>query len=160
MKKQTNTTTTGQVIRTGKIIYSSIVINASPAKVWAVLMNFDAYPKWNPFIKSITGEPIVGKHITAHLCPPGQKGMTFKPRLLQNRANREFRWIGSLIVPYLFDGEHTFLLDDNGDGTTTFHHFERFRGILVPLIAKMLDVNTLQGFELMNAKLKERVELA
>ncbi|MFM2360786.1 MAG: hypothetical protein RLY16_2779, partial [Bacteroidota bacterium] len=39
-----------------KEIKTTIEIHASPARVWEVLTNFDEYPNWNPFIKSLKGE--------------------------------------------------------------------------------------------------------
>lgn len=84
--------------------------------------------------------------------------MTFKPKVLAFEANQEFRWIGHLLIPGLFDGEHRFQLIDNGNGTTTFIQSEKFKGILVPLFKKMLDINTVNGFNEMNQKLKEIVE--
>jgi hypothetical protein len=84
--------------------------------------------------------------------------MTFKPTVLKFDINKEFRWLGHLIMPGLFDGEHIFELIDNEDGTTTFIQREQFRGVLITLFKNMLDVNTKQGYELMNKALKERVE--
>ena len=141
-----------------KEIKTEIVINATPEKVWAVLTNFEEYPNWNPFIKSITGQVFVGNTIIARLEPPEVKGMTFKPKVLAFETNKEFRWLGHLLFPGLFDGEHKFELIDNGNGTTTFIQSENFRGILVPFFKKMLDKNTTNGFNLMNQKLKEMVE--
>jgi len=141
-----------------KEIKSEILINAMPEKVWSILTDFDKYPNWNPFIKSITGNVLVGNKITARLEPPGAKGMTFKPKVLVFETNKELRWIGHLLFPGLFDGEHKFELIYNGNGTTTFKQVEKFRGILVPLFKKMLDVNTFNGFNLMNKKLKELAE--
>ena len=43
-----------------KEIKTEILINATPEKVWTILTNFDNYPNWNPFIKSIKGEVKVG----------------------------------------------------------------------------------------------------
>lgn len=136
-----------------KVLKTEIVIHASPAEVWAVLTDFEAYPLWNPFISSLTGEVAVGNRIRAAL-----PGMTFTPRVLVFEAAREFKWLGHLFIPGLFDGEHRFELIDNGDGTTTLVHSEQFGGILVPLFKKMLDTDTRQGFEAMNKALKERVE--
>ena len=141
-----------------KEIKTEILINATSDKVWTVFTNFDNYLKWNPFIKSIIGQVLVGNVIIVQLEPPGAKGMTFKPKVLTFEPNKELRWLGHLLFPGLFDGEHKFELIDNGDGTTTFRQSERFKGILVPLFKKMLDENTMNGFNLMNQKLKELAE--
>ena len=148
----------GQVIRKGKAVYTEIVIKATPEKIWSVLTDFGSYPSWNPFIHSLTGNPIKGKKITAFLQPPHSKGMTFTPIVLQYEAQREFRWLGSLGMPYLFDGEHTFKIVDNHNGTCTFVQYERFRGVLVPMFGKMIDENTVAGFQLMNEAVKMRAE--
>lgn len=142
-----------------KEISTSIIIDATPQKVWSILMDFPNYETWNPFITSISGTPEVGKKIEAHMQPPGAKGMTFKPKVLVFEPGKEFRWIGHLGIPGLFDGEHRFQLIDNGDGTTTFIQSERFRGILIPLFRKMLEVNTKNGFVSMNEQLKAQAEL-
>jgi hypothetical protein len=155
---KTQSTVHGQVIKNGKLVYSEIIINATPDKVWEVFTDFAAYPGWNPFVKSFKGQPQQGGNIEVLLQLPGSKPMTFKPTVLQYEKNKELRWIGKLFIPYLFDGEHTFTLTDNGDGTTTFQQYENFRGILIPFMKQMLDVNTLNGFRLMNEALKARVE--
>jgi hypothetical protein len=141
-----------------KEIKTEILIHTAPSKVWSVLTNFKSYPQWNPFIKSITGEVEVGKRITARIEPPEASGMTFKPKVLVFDPNKEFSWLGHLGIPGLFDGEHKFELIDNHNGTTTFIQSEKFKGVLIPLFSKMLDVNTVAGFKLMNQKLKELAE--
>ena len=158
MNTKNKTNAEGQVVKHGKLVYSEITINASPEKVWKIFTDFDAYSTWNPFIRSFKGKPAVGDHVEARLQVPGKKAMTFKPVVLQYQPNKELRWIGKFMVSRVFDGEHTFKLRDNGDGTTTFIQYENFRGILIPFMTKMLDEQTLSGFKLMNEKLKERVE--
>ncbi|MBP6663897.1 MAG: SRPBCC domain-containing protein [Chitinophagales bacterium] len=139
-------------------IKTDILINATPSKVWAILTNFDNYPNWNPFIKSITGQVAVGNKITAQIQPPNSSKMTFTPKVLAFETNKEFRWLGHLLFAGLFDGEHKFELIDNQNGTTTFIQTESFKGILVPLFKKTLNTNTTNGFNLMNQKLKELAE--
>ena len=149
----------GQVIRKGKMIFSSININATPQQVWAVLTDFAKYGEWNPFVRTFTGTPVVGEKVSITLHQPGGKPMTFTPTILQYNKYKELKWLGSLLMPYLFDGEHTFKLMDNGDGSTTLQQYEHFRGILVPFLAKMLDQQSLEGFRQMNEALKKRVEM-
>jgi hypothetical protein len=141
-----------------KEIKTEIIINAVPQKVWVVLVDFDNYPKWNPFIKMLKGDVKAGNQITVQIAPPEASGMTFKPKVLAFDRNKEFRWIGHLLFPGIFDGEHKFELIDNGNGTTTFIQSEKFKGILVPFLKKQLDNNTKRGFVLMNEKIKEVVE--
>ena len=139
-------------------IKTEIAINASPAEVWKILTDFENYPRWNPFIRSVTGPVKVGNKITARIEPPEASGMTFKPTVLVFEPNQELRWLGKLLFTGLFDGEHKFELINAGDGTSRFIQSEKFRGILVPLFKKQLNDNTKRGFEAMNKKLKEVTE--
>ncbi len=136
-----------------KHIETSIEINVGKKRVWDILTDFDAYPEWNPFIKSIKGTPKVGGKIKIKL-----PDMAFTPTIKMFEKEAELKWLGHLWFKGLFDGEHHFQLVENNDGTTTFHHSETFTGILVGLFAKSLDTKTKDGFERMNQKLKQRAE--
>jgi hypothetical protein len=140
-----------------KELKTEIIINAPTTKVWQVLLDFENYPNWNPFIKNIAGATTVGGQLKAFIQPPDAGGMTFKPTVLVSDTDQEFRWLGKLLFRGLFDGEHYFLLKDLGNGTTQFIHGERFSGILVPLFGGILKKSK-QGFELMNAALKKQCE--
>jgi hypothetical protein len=136
-----------------KQITTAVTINADLKKVWEVLTDFDAYPDWNPFIKSIRGEVAEEKTIVAKI-----DKMTFKPRVLVFEKEKEFKWLGHLLFKGLFDGEHRFRLSENEDGTVAFEQSEKFTGILVPLFNKMLEKDTKPGFEAMNRAFKARCE--
>jgi hypothetical protein len=138
-----------------KEIVTEILIDAEPGIIWRILTDFDEYPKWNPFIKSIKGNVNTGNKIVVRMEPPGAKGMTFKPKVLVMDAGKEIRWLGHLLFAGLFDGEHKFELIKIGDKKTLFRQSEIFKGLLVPLLSKQLDSNTRMGFEAMNKKLKE-----
>lgn len=141
-----------------KEIRTQIKIDATPQQVWDVLTNFEEHGEWNPFVRSIIGDVREGSKIEVVLGPQGDKPMTFKPKVLVFKPAQEFRWLGHLLVPGIFDGEHYFELLENMDGTTTFIHGERFKGILVGLMAKKLDTDIKKGFEAMNKALKSQVE--
>lgn len=143
-----------------KEIRTEIVINAPAQKIWSLLIQFENYSRWNPFIKEAKGRPVQGEQIFVRIEPPGAKGMSFRPRLLKVDQGKELRWLGKLFITGLFDGEHIFELQDAGNGTTRFIQRELFYGLLVPLFNKMLDNNTREGFEMMNRRLKELAEAA
>ena len=91
--------------------------------------------------------------------PVGGKGMTFRPRVLRAVPDQELRWLGRVVLPGIFDGEHFFKIEPLDQGRRTrLIHGERFTGLLVPLLRKNLDRGTREGFEAMNQALKARVE--
>ena len=83
--------------------------------------------------------------------------MTFKPTVLTANPGRELRWLGVLGVRGVFDGEHSFVLSANADGSTRLTHGEIFSGVLVALMKRTID-NTQDGFTAFNQALKLRVE--
>jgi hypothetical protein len=136
-----------------KKIKAEIIINASRNRVWEVLTDFESYPYWNPFIKSLTGEVAEGN--TIHVELPDAK---FKPRVLSVKKEKEIRWLGHMMFKGLCDGEHIFELIDNCDGTTTLIQRENFNGLLVGLFSKRFSEEMLPGFELMNRVIKDIAE--
>jgi hypothetical protein len=137
---------------------TSIGINASTDRVWSLLMDFPGYGRWNPFVRSIEGEPTVGKSLKVFIQPPGGKGMRFKPQVLANEPKREFRWKGKVLLPGLFDGEHFFKVEPKPTGGLVFHQGEVFSGLLVPVLRRSLDGATKQGMVAMNEALKREAE--
>jgi hypothetical protein len=135
-----------------------VEINAPPARVWSVLMEFAAYGAWNPFIRSIRGEAKVGAKLDVQIHPPKGRPMRFRPVVQRAERDSAFVWKGNLGIPGLFDGEHRFELESIGPGATKFRHGETFSGLLVPLIWGMMAENTRQGFETMNTAIKQRCE--
>ena len=134
-----------------------IEIDAPPERVWDVVTGFAAYPEWNPFITRIGGELRDGARLEVRIAPPGGRAMTFRPIVRAVEAGRELRWLGHLLVPGIFDGEHSLRIDPLEGGRSRFVQSERFSGILVGLVAGTL-AKTEAGFEQMNAALKARVE--
>lgn len=141
-----------------KEIKTVIHIHAPCEYVWNTLMDFKAYPSWNPFIRSIEGIPAPGNSISVTMSPPGSKHpMKFTPSVIKSEANREFRWLGHLFIKGIFDGEHYFIFEKLPNGSTAVHHGERFGGVLTPFLKGVLK-NTETGFKEMNVALKERCE--
>lgn len=139
------------------VLRTSVDIDATPDEVWDVLADRDAWSAWNPFIVSSTGESRVGGVITNVMRDATGRETTFTPRLLAVDPGRELRWLGRIPPGLLFDGEHAFTLIGIAPGRTRLGHTEHFRGVLVPLLARMLRRDTLPQFEAMNRALADRV---
>jgi len=141
-----------------KEICAEIEIDTSAACVWKILMDFAAYPEWNPFIREISGETRVGSRLRVRIQPPGGRGMAFKPELLRFEHAREMRWLGKLLISGLFDGEHALTIKPLEGDRVIFSQREEFTGLLVPFLSGTLE-GAAKGFEAMNRALKERAEL-
>lgn len=137
---------------------TEIEFEGTPEEVWAVLTDLPAYPEWNPFIERVDREFLVGGKLDVRLQPVGERGITMHPTVLVAEPGRELRWIGHLMIPGIFDGEHRFLIEEAGPGRVRFVQSERFGGILLPLMWKKLrDGGTAKGFRAMNEALARRV---
>ena len=143
-----------------KELRTEVEIQASDKRVWQLLTDFASFPQWNPFIRQAKGEAKVGARLEVHLQPSGASGMTFKPVVLKVEPNRELRWLGRLLIPGLFDGEHIFTIETLQANRIRFTQREVFTGLLVPLFARSLDTDTRRGFQEMNQALKSRAEQA
>jgi hypothetical protein len=143
-----------------KELRSEIEIGAPPERVWRVLTDFAAYPEWNPFIRRVSGRPEVDERLVVRMRPSGTRGMTFRPTVMKVEPSRELRWLGHLLVPGIFDGEHIFEIEELERDRVRFVQREVFKGLLVPLLARSLDRDTQRGFEEMNRALRERIEVS
>ena len=143
-----------------KELRSEIEIEASAERVWRMLTDFDAYPEWNPFIRIVSGRPEVEERLVVRMRPSGTRGMTFRPTVTKVEPNRHLRWLGHLLVPGIFDGEHMFEIEEFERDRVRFVQREVFKGLLVPLLARSLDRDTQRGFEEMNRALRERIEVS
>src|SRR5438034_2803899 len=139
---------------------TDIEIDAPVERVWEVLTDFDRFPDWNPFIRRIHGKAQVGSRLDVFLGASGTRGMRFRPIVTKVVPNRELRWLGRLGLPRLFDGEHIFQIEPLGPTRARFIQRERFRGLLVPLMARSLNRDARRGFEEMNYALQARVHAA
>jgi len=141
-----------------KMISSTIDIEASPEEIWKHLTDFSAYSQWNPFIADIEGEAVVGARIQVTLHLDNGKTMVFKPTIMEVVPESTLMWLGRTALPGLLDGRHSFSIEWQGGNISRFIQAEIFSGILVPLLPGPLLEQSVKGFEMFNAVLKERAE--
>lgn len=139
-------------------LVTSVVIHAPAAAVWGVLTDFARYPEWNRRMR-IAGEPEVGARLHVTPGPDARRMPSFRPRVTRVVPGRELRWVGHLLVPGLFDGEHRFVAEDAQPGRSRFTQAERFSGALVGPVLRRYGRATEEGFLAVNEALKARAEL-
>jgi hypothetical protein len=140
-----------------RTIRTEIGIDRPAAAVWVILADIDTWPSWNPFAKA-SGRLAVGETLQVEIRPPGKRPMTIRPTVVKLKPGVELRWMGHLVVPGLFDGEHGFRIEPEGDERCRFRHFERFTGVLSAPLLWLIGDATRRGFEAMNLALKARAE--
>jgi hypothetical protein len=147
---------TGYTIVRPFVLHTELEVDATPEQVWKVLADRPAYPDWNPFIVSSTGELTAGATITNVLRDTEGKESTFSPELLVVEPNKELRWIGKIAFGGIFDGEHSFRLEELPGGRTRLIHEETFRGVAIPFTRSMLTNTIKPQFIAMNNALAAR----
>jgi hypothetical protein len=87
----------------------------------------DSASALEPFVRSIEGSPREGETLQVSIQPVGSKGMTFRPRVLRAVPDQKLRWLGRVVLPGIFDGEHFFKIEPLDEGRRTrFIQGERF----------------------------------
>lgn len=139
-------------------LLTEIEIEASPARIWSILTDFEGYPDWNPFIRRVSGTPAAGARISVTVRPPGGRPISFRPVVLRCVDNRELSWRGRLPVPGLLAGERVFRIEPLAPGHSRFVHAEYFSGILAVALKWRFEGRVRAGFLEMNQALKSRAE--
>ncbi|MBK8797141.1 MAG: SRPBCC domain-containing protein [Anaerolineales bacterium] len=86
------------------------------------------------------------------------KEMTLHCTVVKVEPHKELRWKYHVILPLLFQGEHSFIIEQVERTKVRFINREIFNGLLVSAQAKDIDTNSKQGFEAMDRALKARAE--
>ncbi|QNE22314.1 SRPBCC domain-containing protein [Kribbella qitaiheensis] len=142
------------------VLRSQLEVDATPDQVWKVLTDREAYPSWNPFIVSSTGDLEAGGTITNVLRDTTGQETTFTPELLKVDPGRELRWIGKVGFGGIFDGEHSFRIEPLPGGRARLIQQETFRGVAVPVMAGWLSSKIKPQFDAMNQALATRAAAA
>jgi len=140
-----------------KEVRSEIRIDASPEEVWRVLTDFAAYPTWNPFVKSISGDMKPGERITLTLQPGPGEARTVRPKVLCVDPGKSFVWQSHHSIPFLVRAAHCFEIEPDEGGKTRFIQREIFSGLLASIMARRAEAHQC-GFEEMNRAIKVAAE--
>lgn len=165
-------------------VVSSIVIDAPPEQVWAILTDFPHWPDWNTWFTEIRvhenaeHDPQVGTQLTfSNKMSDTAKPGTYNARLVTWEPNKEFAWEGGPLpasLGWVLHGHHSFKLlvrhevdghegESEGGGmkvktTTLFEHEEGARGILSGLVPGSMLNDLRKLLARFNGELKSTVE--
>jgi hypothetical protein len=140
------------------IYRTTLAIAASAETVWAILIDFERYPEWNPSLPSITGDLSAGSTVALTLAMPGRPSPKVKAKLLEVSPPRRLTWHGNAGADWLFAGDREFLIEPQDDGTVLFTHVENVRGALFPLFRLVMGDAIHRHHDGLNAALKARAE--
>lgn len=108
-------------------VSTSVIIDASPEKVWSVLADIENWKKWTSFVASFVGDFSKGGRIKVVFnTPDGQ--VPFDRTLVIFEENRVFCWEGDAMWPGAKD-HHVFHLEAIENEKTLFTHADGFHGI-------------------------------
>lgn len=141
-----------------KTIETQIKANTTPEKIWKILINFEEYELWNPFMIKVVGDAKLGSKIMVKIQTVRGKQRTYYPTITRLEINKELRWKGKSFLPGIFDGERIFIIEKSTDNKVSFIHKEIFTGLGVKLVGDKLDEDLRESFDKMNIALKTKAE--
>jgi len=141
-------------------IFAHVDIAAPPSVVWDVLVDFGTYRRWNPLIRSVLGHAVSGRQLQITVAAPPGADVTSRLTIVHLRQGCEMTWLEWWSVPGVFLSERRFRIEPLPQGGVRFHHGEKVRGVMVPLLDGRRRTRQRAGFDAMNAALKLRAERA
>ena len=130
-------------------------IAAKPEKIWALLTDAAAFPKWNSTVTSIDGRIALGEKIRLRV--PLAPKRVFKLEVSAFEPGKRMVWQDG--APPMFKGVRTFTLSPQQNGSIDFSMVEVFSGLMLPMIAGSLP-DFAPAFEQYAADLKRAAESA
>lgn len=134
---------------------TATAIDAPREEVWRLLMDFDSYPEWNPYMRVVQGRAAVGQELDIRLEPPGGDASEIEATIFVLKPPRKLRWQSRLLAPGLRDLEYEVIVAPLGRNRTQLVQRARHEGLLVVLTDSE---PTTAGLERMAAALKRRAE--
>jgi hypothetical protein len=129
-------------------------IDATPSRVWSMLLDVSRWPTFDPAIERVDGTPALGTRMTVHTTRSRAFPMTVSTLLPEQRMVL----VGGMPLG-LFKGQRTYTLDPTADGSVRFSMREEFSGLLAPLIERSIP-DMQPSFDAFAANLKAASESA
>lgn len=138
-------------------ILTSIEIDAPVETVWAHLVDFAAYPEWNPLTVAVEGQPEVDAVVKLEVMLGGKK-IRRSHVISRVDAPTALCWTIRTRKPWLMRGERCQALEDLGNGRCRYSSDERVEGLSSWLVAMFYKGTLRRALEDVGEALKGRAE--
>jgi hypothetical protein len=118
-----------------KYYESEARIEASPTRIWSVLIDGAGYPDWDSGVEGVEGTIVDGKRIKVRSEVSPGRAFPVTVRLSDDCST--MTWTGGMPLG-LFRGVRTFSLESADGRTTTFRMREEYTGPLTGLMWKTM----------------------
>jgi hypothetical protein len=140
-----------------QIIQSEIIINAPKKVIWEILMDKDKYHLWNPFTPKIETNFEVESDIVLHVnMNLDNKIIKQKEQILWVKEYESVAW--GISSPFPVKTERAQILTEISPTQTKYYTYDKFWGILVPLVMLMYRDKIQKGFDSIAHGLKTYAE--
>ncbi len=139
-------------------IETAILIDAPIDLVWNILVDYESYGHWNPYIIRIDGVAQAGGTIDVHSIMSAQAAPIIAPVTVISLDRYIMHWEGGLLDRSAFKGDHFFALEMLDSGSTRLLHYEDFTGTQTEAILKAYQTVIEANFVVFNQALKTRAE--
>lgn len=129
---------------------------APPERVWAVLVDLGAYPRWNPFTLQVRSSLAVGDPVDMVVWMRGRGTVRQREWLEVCEAPSRLVWALRIPVPWLLWARREQRLLPDGEGTR-YVTVDEIGGLLGPVVHLLLGRSIAWGFTAMAAALAREV---
>lgn len=136
-------------------------VNAPPEYVWRVLIDFEHYGEWNPFVTKIEGEAKIGSQITLHvkLDPRLDSIRLSKEMIISLKENQHLSYDTHFLSSSLFNAVRWQTIHPSTNGlSSTYHSQQKITGLAAWPISRTFGDRIAEGFQASSLALKKRAE--
>ena len=139
------------------VVYTAVAhIEATPDEIFDVLVGFDEYADWNPWLIQAEGEAVVGDSVTATVVL-GDSTRTARHRVLEVDAPNRLCWRDAGVTTWFVKGRRCRIVEAEGAGGFLRNELQIW-GLFAWLANKKYGDALLEGISAETAAVKARAE--
>ena len=140
-------------------VVSEVEIAAPPAVVWAVLVDLESYPRWNPFTTEVISRLQPGSPVDMQVVlTPGRPARQQREYVTQRTREQRLCWGVTFGLAAIMRAERCQTLAPLANDHTRYRTVDRLRGVLVPLVMRLYGESMQRGFDGVAQGLKREAE--